>query len=437
MCFGQKHQIKIKIDNPKEKVFYLYTYHATNDKVLPVDTASLDMKNRIVFEGKKPLSRGMYVLTDTANRKITDFLIGDEQVFQMELDQNNPVESIKTSHTKDNQVFFDFIKYNGKVKSELSAEQKKDPKALREANIKIKDYQKKLTEENKDLFVGKFFRATQEVPNPYTQPKDSIANYYYYKKHYWDNLDLSDTGFLHTPILKPKMNFYFNKVVQQIPDTIIAAIDHVIEQTPAKSDMRDYMLYDLIGEYQNHQYMGFDKVFIHLSDQYFLNDKMKNFPESSRKLLEEAVEKTRPTLLGETGQNMVLVDTTGNLIPLYSIKQPYTVIFFYDYDCSHCKKDLEKLYKLYSDGLKDHAQVYSVCTNPDLDKWKDFVKEHHYPWINVNGTHTALGNFNELYNVDSTPLIYVLDAQHKIIGKKIAPEQVKQIIDKKLKDGDN
>jgi hypothetical protein len=65
-------------------------------------------------------------------------------------------------------------------------------------------------------------------------------------------------------------------------------------------------------------------------------------------------------------------------------------------------------------------------------KWVDYVNEHHlYDWVNAFYPFSI--KFKELYNVVSTPSIFILDKNRRIIAKRIGPEQCEEIINFELK----
>ena len=73
-------------------------------------------------------------------------------------------------------------------------------------------------------------------------------------------------------------------------------------------------------------------------------------------------------------------------------------------------------------------KVFAVQTNSTgADKWKKYIKEHKLDWINVMDTyHTS--NFRHDYDVVTTPMIYLLDENKKIIAKKIDVENLDKVL---------
>jgi hypothetical protein len=60
-------------------------------------------------------------------------------------------------------------------------------------------------------------------------------------------------------------------------------------------------------------------------------------------------------------------------------------------------------------------------------KWVNFVNENKlYDWMNAWNPYSY--DFKMKYDILTTPQIFVLDENKKIIAKKIGPEQIEEII---------
>jgi hypothetical protein len=69
-------------------------------------------------------------------------------------------------------------------------------------------------------------------------------------------------------------------------------------------------------------------------------------------------------------------------------------------------------------------EIFSVCSDTSLVKWKEAVRKRHMNWINVDGPRTLTGDYHEQYDVHTTPVIYILDRDKKIIAKRLRTDQV-------------
>jgi hypothetical protein len=85
------------------------------------------------------------------------------------------------------------------------------------------------------------------------------------------------------------------------------------------------------------------------------------------------------------------------------------------------------LKKLYA-TKKFNLEVYAICANEDLEGWKYFIKANQLSWLNVNGTKSITPDFHDLYDIYTTPVIYILDKEKKIIAKRINVNQIPQVI---------
>jgi hypothetical protein len=90
-----------------------------------------------------------------------------------------------------------------------------------------------------------------------------------------------------------------------------------------------------------------------------------------------------------------------------------------------------ELYKIYERTLKNlGVEVLAISTLFGEDgkiKWVDFVNEHRlYDWMNAWNPYSY--DFKLRYDVLTTPQIYILDENKKILAKRISPDQVEEII---------
>jgi hypothetical protein len=53
------------------------------------------------------------------------------------------------------------------------------------------------------------------------------------------------------------------------------------------------------------------------------------------------------------------------------------------------------------------------------------------PWINVNGHLSLSGNYHTLYDIRSTPIMYLLDEEKKILTKFLLVDEISNVIRKR------
>ena len=158
-------------------------------------------------------------------------------------------------------------------------------------------------------------------------------------------------------------------------------------------------------------------------------------------------------VVGVVPPNVCLPDTTDkNWVSLDKVKADYTILYFWDPECGHCKKETPKLQKLYADKLKArNVEIFAVgkATGDDFEKWKAFIRTNHLTFINVGLTKRLFEeatkdwrqfipkytnveslNYSEHFDVYATPKVFLLDKDKKIVAKSLSIAQLEEVIDK-------
>jgi len=114
---------------------------------------------------------------------------------------------------------------------------------------------------------------------------------------------------------------------------------------------------------------------------------------------------------------------------LYAVKAKYTLLVFWSVDCGHCQHDIPKL----NENLKVlkgsvDLKVFAVQTKEEFfDRWKKFIVDNKLDFINVFEP-VHINNLTERFDINRTPVIYLLDKDKKIKGKNLAVDQIVEII---------
>jgi peroxiredoxin len=269
---------------------------------------------------------------------------------------------------------------------------------------------------------------TPIVPDVPANADSLTFKYSYYKVHFWDGIDIADPGLLRSPLLYNKIMDYLDNVVIQHPDTVIVAIDDLITTSKKNDEAFRYLLITLTNKYESSKVMGFDKVFVHLVDQYYLTNQATWTDVETIAKLEERAASIRPNFIGNPAPAFTLQDTLGRDYRLYDIDAKYTVLYFYDPDCGHCKTSTPGLYDAYADLQSKNVEVLAICTTTDSKRWHEFIVDNDLDWINLADL-ASVTHFKYYYDVRSTPTVYILDKDKKILLKKIATEDIPDIID--------
>ncbi len=148
-------------------------------------------------------------------------------------------------------------------------------------------------------------------------------------------------------------------------------------------------------------------------------------------------------LIGEQAANLEMIDSTGKPAPLYGVKADYTVVVFWDPTCGHCKEELPKIDSVYRASWKaKNVKLYAVLTEDRRSEWINFIKQHHLgDWTHVMQTKAMAESissaqkpgFRQLYDITQTPVLYLLDKDKRIVGKKLTWMQLNDLLAVKTK----
>jgi len=445
---AQGYKIKVKINSLHDTTLLLA--HHFGDKKFIDDTAKVDHKGQAVFEKKKLLPGGIYIIV-LPSKKYFDVLIDKDQNFSIENDTTDLFRKIKTTGNNENKQFYDYQYFMSKLADDSRTLQRKaeklksKPDSFKIVVKKIdiidstaKTYSQKLIHENPNALLSKIIKATTaiDVPDP---PKDkhgnvldSLFQYRYYKAHYFDNFDFSDARILRTPVFEPKLMTFVKDVLYQIPDSLIPELDKVIQKSMVNQEMYQFVLGNIFNHYNASKIMGIDAVFVHIADTYYLNGKAPWSDTTLMKELRKRVDKMRPNLIGKQAPELKLVSIDNRVVSLYAVESKFTILVFWEPTCGHCQKEIPKLFQMYQKVRTKGVEVLAVHTQTDTTEWKKFVRKYDMDWINVYDPF-MFSNFHELYDIYSTPTIYLLDEKKKILAKRMGVDQLEDMLNKLLK----
>ncbi len=178
--------------------------------------------------------------------------------------------------------------------------------------------------------------------------------------------------------------------------------------------------------------MGMDGVFVALSEKYYLTGQAWWADQKLVEKIAERVKALKPNLIGNSAPDLWLPNPYGKYFRLSELKSKITLVYFWDPECSHCKTVTPNLKKTYGKFKSKGLEVYAVFTQGDQPKWMDYIGKHELNWINVWDP-TFSSNFRNLYDIYATPVIYVLDANKKIVIKRVNVETLEQYLEAELK----
>jgi thiol-disulfide isomerase/thioredoxin len=471
------YDIKINLKGAKDTVIYLLKY--TWDQTYVVDTCKNPKNGNVEFKGKTELEKGIYILVSQDKVPYFEFIVNESQKLNFSSNTADIVSNLNAGASKENEQFFSYMKYSAQKNKEFNAtleqtkgKSKEDSAKTMSAKITqlnndVRKHDLEFLEQIKGSFLYDFMYMRQEkvatdIPKAKNGRPDSVYTYYYYKNHYFDGINFKDERILRTPTFDDRIKTYFDNVLLMHPDTIIAEIDKVLAKCEPGSQIFNVLVGYFTYKYETSKIVSFDKVFVHLADNYILNGKTGDYySEDVKKNIKNRVDILRNLLAGKKVSDLYMIDTLSApevrrmgfdtatssksitdlyykneaklatlFKTLYPVNAKYTVLLFWAADCGHCQTEVPKLHEQMKEIKgKIDIKVIAFQTKDDLyDSWRKFIIEHKltdfmhfYDPVHING-------IKDKFDVNSTPTVFILDKDKKILVKKVNSDQVIEII---------
>ena len=414
------------------------------------DTAVIDKNGIANFIGTKKLQRGMYLFVFPKKRDYFEFIIDDDLDFQIDFDTawstRDYYKSMTITGSVENAAFVEYQKGKVAVIEKLMAidqvmeadsmapQSTKDSlNAIREQYLNEKgNYDSAYVIKYPGHLLSKFLVAMINIPYPEVFPtlpdgtKDSSFPLRWYKKHYLDHMDFGDDGLLRMPvnIVKQRLDFYFDKIIVPDADTCMMVAEKLLDQCKNTIEMEKYLIWYLTNRFESSNIMGLDRAFVRMAMSTYCQGKSWWVDSATiNKMCENAFRRAH-TLIGETAPELELKDVKGKWVNTQNIRGPYVVMIFWDPTCGHCKEVMPKLAKIYEANKDKGWKVIALSSGDKKKEWEEYYNTH--PETQAF-THLIRGEVQSQkyadalysYYVVSSPTIYVLDADRKIVANRI------------------
>ncbi len=450
VSYGQSdkgYKIDITIAGLQDSTVFI-AYHL-GDKQFIKDTLKLDKAGHTIASGKEIMPQGIYMVV-LPGKKYFEFLISNNQHFALSCSYENYFSTLKFKGSEENSAFVEYQKKWLSLQQQAMSigkriqDNKENKDSLQILNSiqkqheeTMKSYLKGVVKSNNNNLLAVLVKALLplevpefKVPMGIRNP-DSVRwvwNYNYNKNHFFDNVNLTDERLLRTPVLQARLKAFFTNVVIQLPDSINKEIDKITRLTSKNHNVFQFVAVFLFNHFRESEIMGHDAVMVKLADDIYLSGKADWVTKEFKDDLKRQIDLIRPNLIGLKAENLIMDSYKGIFVSLYDIEKDFTILYFWEPDCGHCKEATPKLRTYYEKAKNENIEIFAVCTTADKIKWSKYIEDNKLTWIN-GWDPERKSHFDYFYNVQSTPMVYVLDKDKKIIAKKLSVEDLGSFIE--------
>ena len=390
-----------------------------------VDTLMLNiMKNSgfTIFADKTPLNPGIYKIIQTPD-KTFDFFISENQPqhFSITFNRNDLPKSIVFKGSPENSVAYSFYRFVNQPNISERA-------VMDSVSYLIKYYPQYCFADY--LSLKQKLKDTVPVIPMLIQNRDSAVREFYFKyvrEHFFDAVNFNSKALTGIPDFELKMQDYFTQILSQDKDITIKYLDIFLDKLAENKPVYQFAVKYLSKLYLQAPYESLKEVYPYILQKYII-EKPQMWNNSV--FIAETEQKLKMLTINPIGgkaADLALQTPEEQTVKISDSQAAYTVLYFYDPDCSTCQEVTPVVYELFRQYENKDLNFYAIYTEYNKSIWTDYIAEKNMTWINVWDSKNSQ-QLTLKYDLSLLPSIYVLDAQKQVILRDCTPEALEAFL---------
>lgn len=433
-AFAQEYSISGTIAGLEYEKVYLMKLMGEKRQI--VDTAQTDQTGAFTFVLPEYTESGMYVVINGPGKAVE--LIYNQENIQFSTSGFNDADGIQIISSVENLIYYDYMGIKGMNMYKLDVLktliQNYPPNdeffmdAISQYNFlkkQLNDRIDELVSSNPNTLASRYLTADRPMIVDLMLPPDEQN--IYEKKHYFDNVDFSDTMLVNSTILTSKVVQYLSlfqneaNSQEELEDFMLIGVDTVLTHAQENQIIYEFLADFLINGFES---IGFEKGLEHIADINYLN----NFCENTEKKLklENKIELIKKLAIGKAAPEINTTDISGNTVNLAEIKAKKTLILFWASWCPHCDEIMPVINSYYGD--KSKLEVIAISIDESREDLMKSLDSSDYGWINIAELKGWDGAIVEEYGIVATPSVFILDENKNIIGKPLGKKEIEKFL---------
>ena len=273
-----------------------------------------------------------------------------------------------------------------------------------------------------EIFQTAFPQMTRFEPGV-TYSASAIA------KRYWagpaGNWDFS----MKSPFMDDAFDYFAERLQYGVADSVIKSMSTFLALVP--DEYQKPTLYRILAKYENSKIVGMENVFIDLALRNLGG--MNDLDTTDYKVLGKA-RSLDVNKVGDDAADFIMYDAQGKTYRMSNIDGIIKVLFFFDPDCHHCKESWPTFVRVCDSLLDSGIKGVAVSVTGDLEEVQKFQKEMGLALPNnvllTVGEVAGRDAFRGRYYLPSTPSIFILSSNNKVIARYISVNDIAPFLSK-------
>lgn len=226
--------------------------------------------------------------------------------------------------------------------------------------------------------------------------------------------------------LSEKLDEYLAAIEREGTAVQIEESDFLIESTQ-DSLVRQFIALKIYDHYMNSPVMGSEAVSVHVADKWFLPGKVKMKSDIDLINAQVYADFNRESLVGKKAPALTMQSLDGTEVSVFgTAPQRFSVLYFYDTDCSKCRIQTILLRNVLEDNNYP-VDVYAVYSGDDRSAWEAYAtRQLAIDADKVKVIHlwdpSLDSDFQRKYGVLQTPRMFLVMPDGTIAGRGLDTE---------------
>ncbi len=431
-CFAQ-FILKGTFEGEKNKKVLLKGYKGFDE--VKIDSTTTNAKGNFKLTHNY---KGFGILSAGDSKRV--FLILNENVVDFTMPPSGRFFDIKFKKSKENKLFFEFIDEKNKIKPKEDAyllvqsfhkEGSTIHKNLEEERQKLrKNLHKTIKKVGQNMYIKHFIPLrdifeSMPVLDESIKVVDAIMGRKLFQKLDFNSPILASSGIFNILVYRYIMFNQYKVDIVKSKEDMEKEVTKDAQYILSKIKDNEY-LYNVTLNFflEGLESMGFVNAVSDISDFVLTKEQCE-----LNKGIEQRLKKYQKVKVGALAPNILFKGKLASKYKtLYDIPADFKLIVFYSSWCSHCKKDMPQLQKLYKKLKQKSVEIISVSGDTEKNKkdYKKFIKD--FKWINYCDFKGWDSQSYVDYGIRSTPHFILLDRSNIIVNKFIDLDDLKRAL---------